>query len=365
MKFALAICSSLLFSSLFSQESDSLIVDSLSKATGFQFHMGFDWYYAINHTHPKVSTMPYFVSFSQNRELQQNLIFADLKLEKKRYRAHLVPAIGTFMEQNSAPEKGIFKNLLEANIGIRPFRKKDIWIDGGVLGSPYTNETPFSQDHLTLTRSLAAEYVPYYLAGARASWQISKKWKVCLFALNGWQQITDQNDSKSLGTQIEFKPSDRDLLNWNTYVGKEGKNGHSSYGMRYFSDVYWTHGFSERLSIASCAYAGIQRNSQVVDQFWWQANTAIRYSMNKLGSWSLRAEYFNDPDHAVVQSLAQGNPFRCISYSFGYGYHILSSMLFRVEYRKMQSTSGLLYFKGNSTSVESMEIITAALSFWF
>ena len=204
------------------------------------------------------------------------------------------------MDQNSASKKGVFKHLLEANVGFKLSKTKNIWLDAGGLGSPYTNENPYSQEHLTLTRTLAAEYVPYYLAGARASWQINDRWKTALFLLNGWQQIHDINEKKSLGTQVEYKPNDRDLVNWNTYVGQEGVSGQSNYGMRYFSDVFWTHGFSEKISVASCVYAGIQRNNSQGNSFWWQANTAVHYSTKKYGAVSARLEYFYDPENVVV-----------------------------------------------------------------
>lgn len=327
--------------------------------------MGFDWYYTNCFSDKKLNTLPFFVSFGHNRELQQNLVYADLKLEKKRYRAHFVPALGTFMYQNSAAEKGIFRNLLEANIGIRPLAKKEIWIDAGVLGSPYTNENPFSQEHLTLTRTLAAEYVPYYLAGARTSWQITKKWKACVFLLNGWQQIADVNKNKSIGTQVEFKPNDRDVFNWNTYVGKEGKAGQENYGMRYFSDVFWTHGFSESISAATCLYAGIQQDADKRNAFWWQANSSLRYSTKKYGSVSLRGEVFNDPNNAVIPVYIPGKGFQCVAYSVGYGYHLLSTMLVRIEYRRLQSAKGGLYEDPQAASIDRLDLVTAALTFWF
>lgn len=326
--------------------------------------MGFDWYYALNPTDSKSSEFPFFVSFAQNRELQQNLIYLDLKLDRKRFRSHVVPALGTFMEQNSSSEKGVFKNLLEANLGIKPFKSHDIWLDAGILGSPYTNENPYSQEHLTLTRSLAAEYVPYYLAGARASWQFHKRWKACVFLLNGWQQIHDLNKQKSLGTQLEFKLTDRDLFNWNTYIGMEGVSGNIKYGMRYFTDVFWTHGFSEQISFASCAFAGIQKNTVTTD-FWWQTNATIRYSIQKIGSLSLRSEYFHDPKNAIVAQQVSGNGFQCFGFSLGYAYHLLKSMLLRIEYRRLLSTRGNLYQTSGAVPKLDLDLFTAALTFWF
>jgi hypothetical protein len=345
------------------QENNSIEQDS-SRLNPFQFHMCFDWYYAINLSDSKTDALPFFVSFAHNRELQHNLIYADLKWESKRYRIHAVPAVGTFMEQNSVSEKGIFKNVLEANAGFKLSRSKNIWIDAGVLGSPYTNENPYSQEHLTLTRTLAAEYVPYYLAGARASWQINSRWKTCLFLLNGWQQINDINDKKSLGTQVEYKPSDRDLINWNTYIGQEGFSDQLNYGMRYFTDVFWTHGFTKKISFSSCTYVGIQKNSHKESSFWWQTNGTIRYSLKKYGSISGRMEYFYDPHNAVVAPQISGIGFQCFAYSVGYSYHLLKSMLLRVEYRRLNGVQGHLYINSAGALEQQLNMLTGALTFW-
>lgn len=347
------------------QIKDTIPTDTIIPAKAFQFHMGFDWYYAINPKDPNTSFLPYFVSFGHNREIQQNLVYADLKWEKKRYRMHAVPAIGTFMDQNSASEKVIFKNLLEANVGFKLWKKRNIWLDAGILGSPFTNENPYSQEHLTLTRTLAAEYVPYYLAGARASWQVDRRWKVCLFLLNGWQQIHDLNKQKSLATQVEFKPNEKDLLNWNTYIGKEGIPGQANYGMRYFSDVFWTHGFSDKVSWASCVYAGIQKNSLKGECFWWQANSAIRFSTKRFGSISARGEYFYDPKNAVVAPEISGTGFQCFTFSLGYGYHILKTMLFRIEYKELISTRKPIYFTSSNIPENKLGLFAVALTFWF
>lgn len=363
MKGWSAVVTLLAVNLVFAQSEDTLQKDTTC-AKSFQMHIGFDWYYAANISDRKAVTFPFFVSFTQNREIQQNLIYADLKWDSKRFRGRIIPAIGTFMQQNSAAEKGIFRNLLEANLGIKLFKSKDLWLDAGILGSPYTNENPYSQEHLSLTRSLAAEYVPYYLAGARASWQIDARWKASVYLLNGWQQIHDINGDKSLGTQLEFKPTSSDVFNWNTYIGKEGVQGQSKYGMRYFTDLFWTHGFSKQISIASCVYAGLQRNTNSND-FWWQGNTAVRFTTRKFGFLSIRSELFYDPHNVVVANQIPGTGFHCFAYSVGYGYHLLKSMLLRVEYRRLLSTNKYLYLMSDASPKASLDLLTTALTFWF
>ena len=346
----------------------SLPPDSISKidsTNSFELHLGFEWYYSYNSFSTSGSKLPLFVSFGHANELNQNMIYADLKLQKKRLRGHFLPAMGTFMEHNSASEKGIFKNLLEANVGVQLSKKRNIWLDAGVLGSPYSNESPFSMDQLVLTRSLSAEYVPYYLAGARLS-GVHKDWLTWhLYLLNGWQQIADINSSKSFGSKIEMQLNPKNKLNVNTYIGKEGISGATTFGMRYFLDLFWVHDFSTKWTFISCGYAGRQQFLNNSGAYWGQLNGAVRYTTDKYGSFSFRAEYYLDSKNVVVAPLVESQGFKCFGYSVGYNYRLLKTMLFRVEYRRLDGQNGMLYSLSDGKTLPSLNLFTTALTFWF
>jgi hypothetical protein len=337
-------------------------IDSLKP---IELHLGFEWYYTYNSVFSSGSKLPLFVSFGHANEFNQNLIYADLKLQKGRFRSQVLPAIGTFMEQNSAAEKGIFKNILEANVGFRIFRKKHIWIDAGVMGSPYSNESPFSKDQLVLTRSLSAEYVPYYLAGVRLSGIFNDWLRWNIYLLNGWQQIMDINASKSFGSKLEITFNSKNTLTCNTYIGKEGSAGSVKYGMRYFLDTYWSHSFSPNLSFISCAYIGRQQFVDNSYAFWGQLNGAMRYTTKKYGGMSLRAEYFHDPHNVVVAPIVKNMGFECFGFSFGYNYQLLKTVLLRFEYRRLSGRNGILYTLSNGTEQSSLDLFTSAITIWF
>ncbi|MBK8819890.1 MAG: outer membrane beta-barrel protein [Saprospiraceae bacterium] len=41
------------------------------------------------------------------------------------------------------------------------------------------------------------------------------------YLINGWQQIQDVNKGKAIGTQVEYRPTNLNLINWNVYIGDE------------------------------------------------------------------------------------------------------------------------------------------------
>ncbi len=347
------------------QSLDTLKIDSL-KSPKFQMHIVADWYYAYNFSAPKTDVIPLYVSMNQNNQVNNNLSYIDLKYETKRFKARFIPAIGSFMVANSATEKRIFKNILEANAAVNLSKKKELWLEGGILGSPYTNENPYSQEHLTYTRSLAAEYVPYYQAGLKVTYKYNQKWKGSLYVLNGWQQINDLNTSKSFGTQLEYKPNSKDVFNWNTYVGNESSIQNPNFRTRYFTDFFWTHNFDGKFSFASCVYYGLQEVEMIngTREFlpWGQLNFSARYRMKKWGSFSGRVEYFKDNQNVLIQGLSQNLGFNCVGASVGYNNYLIPVILLRAECKTLHSINGDIFPSSSSNFGDNMVLFTVGLT---
>jgi len=347
------------------QSLDTLKTDSL-KSPKFQMHIVADWYYAYNFSAPKTDVIPLYVSMNQNNQVNNNLSYIDLKYETKRFKARFIPAIGSFMVANSATEKRIFKNILEANAAVNLSKKKELWLEGGILGSPYTNENPYSQEHLTYTRSLAAEYVPYYQAGLKVTYKYNQKWKGSLYVLNGWQQINDLNTSKSFGTQLEYKPNSKDVFNWNTYVGNESSIQNPNFRTRYFTDFFWTHNFDGKFSFASCAYYGLQEVEMINGKReflpWGQLNFSARYRMKKWGSFSGRVEYFKDNQNVLIQGLSQNLGFNCVGASVGYNNYLIPVILLRAECKTLHSINGDIFPSSSSNFGDNMVLFTVGLT---
>ncbi|MBU3660093.1 MAG: porin [Flavobacteriales bacterium] len=369
----LGLCISFISGSfLFSQVSNTGLMDTTSglKIGNVSLGVYVDAYYAFNFNQPISGENNYFVSSNQHNSFQLNLGYLDLKYTDKRVRARFTPAFGTYMNENYSNEKGALKFILEGNIGVKLFKKKDIWLDAGVLGSPYTNESAISKDHLMYSRSFSAENVPYYLSGIKLSIPLSEKLTFYGYLLNGWQQIYDVNKQKSLGTQLEFRPNKNNLFNWDTYIGNEKSSFNPTYGMRYFSDIYWI--FEKgKWKITSCAYAGIQEYSafsgQKESKLWWQANLIGRRQINEDWSVSGRIEYFNDAENAIVPvQIANytNNSFQCWSSGLSFAYKFSEKCLFRLEGRYFK-TANNAFEKANGTRVSDEFQLFANLSVWF
>jgi hypothetical protein len=326
-----------------------------------------DAYYGFSTEKNTSQTVPNFVNMNRNNELNINLAYIDIRYTDSNFRVRFVPGFGTYMNANYATEPETLKNIVEGSVGFRLNKKRNVWLDAGVLGSPYTNESAVSKDHLMYTRSIAPEYVPYYLSGVKLSLPISKKITGYLYVLNGWQQILDLNNSKSIGTQVEFRPTDKLLLNWNTFVGDERSLLNPNFRLRLFTDIYAIYNPNDSWSFTSCLYVGnqeVKTISKSINQQWWQANIIGKYNFNIKHALSGRVEYWNDPSQTMILNPTISNGFSIGSASLCYNYKANDHALVRFEARQFSSDKeAFLNLKGNS--VKQMSWLVGGLTVWF
>lgn len=351
----------------YSQVSNPGIMDTLSgeKLNAITVSGYVDVYYGMA---PGLDTkdLPYFVNMARLNEFSVNLAYLDLRYNAKSVRARFIPGFGSYMNANYAGEPGTLKNIVEASAGFRPFGSKKVWIDAGVFGSPFTNESAVSKDHLMYTRSLGPEYVPYYLAGIRGNWSLGPKTNVYVYLLNGWQQIADVNKSKSVAVQLEYRPDKKHLINFNTYAGRDNCAQNPDCGMRYFFDLYWVYSPETRLSCTSSLYFGtqnIQAGGPSDFRSWWNVNFVAKYRISSRLSMSARGEYFSDPHNIQVSTLTGSSlPFNTGSISSCINVSLSENALFRLEGRQFFSEKAVF---PKTTTSKQLTWAIAGLTVWF
>lgn len=309
-------CLFLLFLSSFGHSSTQ---DSLR----FQLHGLIDGYSVFGKSN-SIGKIPYLVSSSNLNSFQINLNLMEFTWENSKWKYALSPALGTYMSQNYAAEKKYKRWIYEAYIQ-RKFNKSSI--AAGVFSSPYTQETPKSIDQISYSRSLAPEYVPYYISGLKYQRTISSKLNLSLFAMNGWQKMNYEQFSLSFGSLLEFKKGNW-KVNWSTYIGREKPVFAKEVQTRILSE--WNVQYSQgKWTIQSCAFVGTQGIN--FSRNWWQVNTQLAYSATDRTRFYGRVEYFSDPN--TVQ-LSTG---KLASESIGVNYALSDVLNIGTEFRGFHS----------------------------
>lgn len=209
-----------------------------------------DIFYVYDFNKPDdVKRQPFFYHHNRHSEFNLNLGLLQFNLTHTKYRAVLALHTGTYVEDNYAAESGVMKIINEAKIGISLNKKNNLWLDVGIMNSHIGFESLVSIDNLTLTRSFAAENVPYFQTGVQLTFNPNDKWELSAIVCNGWQRIqkVQGNSLLSFGTQVIYSPSEQLKLNWSTFVGTDDPD--STRRIRYFNNFYGIFQLSETIAL--------------------------------------------------------------------------------------------------------------------
>ncbi|MFM7748329.1 MAG: outer membrane beta-barrel protein [Bacteroidota bacterium] len=290
-----------------------------------------------NWSNAKATEIPDLVSSASLHQWSVNLAYLDLRYRGDQIRSRLMPAFGTYMERNYGPGE---PRLLEASLGYKPWKSRDFWVDAGLLGSPFTNESPLSRDQPTYTRSLSAEFVPYFLSGVRLGTTWGPQLSTYLYAVNGWQQAVDRVPGQALVVQVEYRPAAKILFNVNFFRGREqhatqrlaGSNQPSN-GLRTLWDAYVIFRPTPQLLLTSSFYHGTQNNDR-----WNQANLIIEKKWGSQGAFHLRVEALNDTAGVVLPRINPSHTGLIYGYSGGITYKVQDHLMLRGEFRNLVRT---------------------------
>jgi hypothetical protein len=243
--------------------SDARASDVQSVATSVfaDFYLGRD-------TGPRTSgRRPSFLyNHTETNEPQLNLGLMRFEARAPGRRASLGLMAGSYARENLAHEPAWARHLFEANAGLALDASGSMWLDAGVLPSHIVFESAISSQNPTLTRSLAAENSPYYLTGARFSWDVDERMKLAALVVTGWQRIRplQGNSLPGFGTQVTVSPSRTLTLNWSTFVGTDDPD--SSRRLRYFNNVYAQVASSASVALTLGLDVGLQQRTPGLNQ---------------------------------------------------------------------------------------------------
>jgi hypothetical protein len=284
---------------------------------------------------------------ARHNEFNVNLAFVDAKLDGPRVRGRLALQAGTSVQSNYSGEPGngqvsgpsLARNIQEAFAGVK--LGNNVWVDGGIFYSHMGMEGWVSRDNPTYTRSLVAEYSPYYQSGAKLTWTASPKLIAQLDVVNGWQNISENNSGKGAGIRLDLTPTSRTTLSYYNFFSDEAGNR-----LRTFNGI-GAKVTSGRMTVLGEIDLGTQGNSaRDGGSASWYGFTAIaRAQMTSTLGLSGRAERYDDKNQVIVGTgVANGAPngaFRANGGSIGLDVSPQARLLWRTEWRGFSNKSAI------------------------
>lgn len=325
-----------------------------------------DTFYGYDFANPTNHQRPAFMySHNRHNEVNLNLGFVKVAYQQSKSRANLALMAGTYANANLAAETGVLKNILEANVGFKVSRNKNLWLDAGIFGSHIGFESAISKDCWTLTRSILAENSPYYESGVKLSYNSdNEKWFLSALVLNGWQRIQrlEGNNTPALGHQVTFKPTTKITLNSSSFVGTDTPD--SVKLMRYFHNFYGIFKVSNTFGLTFGFDVGFQQKTPKSKNYnvWYSPVLIARYAPNKKLSFAARNEFYSDKNQVIIGTNSR-NGFQTIGNSLNVDYLITDNLLWRIEYRNLNSKEPI--FQKNETFINQNNLIISSLAITF
>jgi hypothetical protein len=328
---------------------------------------GLDAYYMFDFNQPNTNErQPFLYNHNRHNEFNINHGILHFELSNDRYRGSLGLHGGTYVQDNYAHEPIMYRPFYEANAGISLNANNTLWLDAGILGSHIGFENAISQENYTLTRSLLAENSPYYLSGAKLTYQPSNQLEVALLICNGWQRIArlPGNSLPGFGSQLTYSPNETTSINWSTLVCSEFPDSLRS--MRYFNNVYAQFDLTKKWGIITGFDYGVQQISKGSSQYhsWYSPVIIAQYRINKQWKTALRLEHYSDRNAVIIHPTNLLYPgFSASGASVNIDYSRNEHILCRMEIRYLQGDENYFLREGNWTNNNVTVALSLAIKF--
>ena len=331
------------------------------KISGYvETYYGYDFGNPLNHTRPS-----YVYSHNRTNEVNLNLGLIKFAYANQNTRGNVALMAGTYANANLAAEPNTLKNIYEANAGFKISKKKNIWIDAGILPSHIGFESAIGKDCWSLTRSMLADNSPYFETGAKISYNSNnEKLFLSVLVLNGWQRIqrVDGNNMPAFGHQLTYKPNANLTFNSSSFIGSDSPD--STRQIRYFHNFYSILQLNKNFGVTVGFDIGAQQKSKGSNDYfsWYSPVLIAKYSPTEKISLAARGEYYSDANGVIISSV-NPNGFNAWSYSFNVDYAINSNLLWRIE-AKGYNSKDKVFLKNDLPSSNNYLLSTAlAMSF--
>jgi len=277
-----------------------------------------DSYYAYDFGRPANFDRPFTTQAARHNEFNVNLAYIEAKLSGSRLRGRLALQAGTSVQSNYAAEPAIgavsgpdlSRFIQEAVVGYQI--SPSLWVDGGIFLSHIGMESFISRDNLTYTRSLSADFTPYYESGVKLTWQATPKLTALFTVVNGWQNISENNQDKAVGARLDYAQSPNTTFSYYNFIGNEVSSGR----LRIFNGVGFKSGVTPAFTLQGNFDYGTQQKAPTGSSPWWSTGLTGKLQVEPAVGVSGRIEYYHDTDNVIVSTALTGG-FKATTSSLG------------------------------------------------
>ncbi|UJP65041.1 porin [Mongoliitalea daihaiensis] len=325
--------------------------------SGWELSGYLETYYSYDFNKPTNHQRPEFLyNFNRHNEFSVNLALIKASYTQEKFRSSFALMAGTYAQQNLAEEPAWAQLVNEASIGVQI--SEGLWIDVGIMPSHIGFESWIGTVGWHLSRSLMAENSPYFLTGARLTYQWKEHTSFTFWASNGWQNVQriENQQGIGLGLGINHSPVKGMIINYANYLGNESVSFLRE--MRFFNNFYIQHELSTWGYTVGFDY-GFQQLAMAPNAHWWGVTASFKTSIFEKYTAAIRSEYYSDSRAVILE-----DPFKLSGYSVNVDFPLSEKIVWRVEGRQFWANSGTFFYRGVDPK-QSNFALTSSLAFQF
>ncbi len=323
-----------------------------------------DTYYAYDFNRPGDADRLFTTQAARHDEANVNLAWLGVTVERRKVRARVAFQAGTSVQVNYAgePRDGaisgpdVARFIQEAVVGVR--LADHVWVDGGIYLSYIGLEGWSSSDNPAYTRSLVADYTPYYLSGARLTWVATPRLTAQLHVVNGWQNISESNRNSAFGARLDYALSRSLTLAYANFIGNEQPRGTPA-SLRVFNQVMAKGTLPNGTQLQGQVDVGQQGGSD-----WYGVVMIARQPLTPRVAIVGRVERYADPDQVILRTNLRSG-FVGNGASAGVDVTIDGGARWRSELRGIRTTKEVFFDSGTSRPTRTNAVVVTSLSFDF
>ena len=231
---------------------------------------------------------------------------------------------GDFVQAVSGQDTTVNRGFFLANEALQAVRTASAgWhfhvlhgvnLEFGVFPSYMGMESYLTQENWNYTHPFVSDFTPYYFYGGRAQMYLTADVKLELWVVNGWQTYGQWQETKSGGTLLNWRPTERFVATNVIYVGQTSPTDSSS--VRYYTDNYAQlqyyknpHGFFTSSALCAVADVGYQANSLTASGAMTGYSLTHRTEFGDGWAVTVRGDIYYDRTRAVTNNLPIGSPY--------------------------------------------------------
>ena len=220
--------------------------------------------------------------------------------------AKLIHAAGLGTQPTGTANPESF-DITEAYVSYNAAIGKGLRFDIGKMGTFVGAEVIEALDNPNYSRSFLFVYAePTTHTGVKTSYVFSDNINAAVFAVNGWDNATDNNKGKSYGASVNISAGDPFSAYINYLQGPEQAD--NNHDMRSLLDLVATIKPAKALSIILNYDSGKEAYTGAASQTWSGVSAIMKYDISDTYSIAVRGESFDDKDGArtgVKQKLTE------------------------------------------------------------